>query len=140
MLYEIEQTTEGLLPSIQYDGCLFLCFAESSTIIFRGKQGVEKLNNLWRRAEAEGIIDENMVIKHTELAKLFELNVHYDNKHHSADEEIPSDVKLVFGKYVWKYGHFVILNKNKEITFDSLGHSYSVANGKLESMRWYYAD
>ena len=53
---------------------------------------------------------------------------------------IPSNVEVIFGKYVYIAGHFVVLNKLKQVIFDSFGISNTVKNGKLESMRWYYAD
>ena len=78
---------------------------------------------------------------HTALAnEFFALDVKYDGVHHKAEEKIPSKVQVVFGRYVWKGGHFVVLNKSKKVTFDSFGVSNTVKNGKLDTMRWYYAN
>ena len=154
MLKGIKQTDKELLKPIQDYGCLFLCFANASPLIFEGNNGRQALNNIWKQAEKKGYItgdlngdgdydeaDEAMLMKHTELAKeLFVLPVHYDGKHHKADEEIPENVSVIFGKYTYKYSHFVQLNRQKKVIFDSLGNSNTVLNGKLESMRWYYAD
>lgn len=154
MLKGINQTSPYLLPVIQSYGCLFLCFAESSPIVFEGREGCVTLNYIWQQAEKEGIITADLnkdgdydddgeaeIQNHTLLAnKYFKLDVRYDNKHHDADEPIPEDVALVFGKYVWRSGHFVVLNKNKDVTFDSFGMSNTVKYGKLKSQRWYYAN
>ena len=140
MLNGINQTSPYLLPVIQSYGCLFLCFAESSPIIFEGKEGCDTLNHIWQQAEKEGIITPDLnkdgdydddgeaeIQNHTLLAnKYFKLDVRYDNVHHSADEDIPDDVVLVFGKYVWRSSHFVVLNKTKDVTFDSFGMSNTV--------------
>lgn len=82
---------------------------------------------------------EAEIKNHNALAnEFFALNIRYDDKHHKADEKIPSSVSIVFGKYVYKSGHFVQLNKSKKVIFDSFGTSNTVLNGKLETMRWYY--
>lgn len=108
---------------------------------------------MWLEAVQKGIITSDLngdgdyddngeaeIQNHTALAKMFGLGVRYDGKHHDPTELIPSKVKFIFGRFKWKYGHFVVLNKNKEVTFDSLGKSLTVQNGFLESTRWYYAD
>lgn len=154
MLKGIQQTNPHLLPVIQSYGCLFLCFAESSPILFAGEEGCLVLNKIWEQAEAEGIISTDLnrdgdydddgeaeIQNHTELAnKYFKLDVTYDGKHHDADEIIPDNVALVFGKYVWKGGHFVRLNQKKDVIFDSFGKSNTIKNGKLKSMRFYYTN
>ena len=154
MLKGIKQTDSTLLPVIQKYGCLFLCFAEASPLIFSGEKGRQALNKIWTEAEKRGYISPDLnrdgdyddsgeaeIRNHNALAnEFFALDVKYDGKHHPADEKIPSDVKIVFGKYAWKGGHFVIINKSKRITFDSMGESNTVKNGKLDSMRYYYAN
>ena len=152
MLIGIKQSDRQLLPQIQKWGCLFLCFAEVSPLIFNGSNGREALNKIWKEAVKKGYITgdlncdgdcddngESEIQNHTALAnEFFALDVKYDNVHHKAEEKIPSKVKIVFGKYVWKGGHFVVLNKSKKVIFDSFGTSNTVKNGKLESMRFYY--
>ena len=154
MLKGIKQSDKELLPVIQDYGCLFLCFAEASPLIFEGSNGRKALNKIWTEAEKKKYISSDLnhdgdyddsgeaeILNHNALAnEFFALSVRYDNKHHKAEEKIPSSVKIVFGKYMWKYGHFVVLNKNKKVIFDSFGISNTVKNGKLESLRWYYAD
>ena len=153
MLKGIKQSDKELLPVIQEYGCLFLCFAYASHMIFEGSSGRKALNKIWKEAEKKGYISGDLnhdgdydddgeaeIQNHTALAnEFFALPVKYDNIHHKADEKIPSSVAVVFGRYVYKYGHFVVLNKSKNVTFDSFGTSNTVKNGKLESMRWYYA-
>jgi hypothetical protein len=140
MLKGIKQTDKELLKPIQDYGCLFLCFANASPLIFEGNNGRQALNNIWKQAEKKGYItgdlngdgdydeaDEAMLMRHTELAReLFALPVHYDDKHHKADEEIPENVSIIFGKYTYKYSHFVQLNRQKKVIFDSLGNSNTV--------------
>ena len=152
MLKGIKQSDKELLPVIQDYGCLFLCFAEVSPLIFEGSNGRKALNKIWTEAEKKKYISGDLnhdgdyddsgeaeILNHNALAnEFFALSVKYDNKHHKAEEKIPSSVKIVFGKYMWKYGHFVVLNKNKKVIFDSFGISNTVKNGKLESMRWYF--
>lgn len=154
MLKGIKQSDRQLLPEIQDWGCLFLCFAEASPLIFEGAEGRKALNKIWTEAVKKKYITGDLnhdgdcndageaeIQNHTALAnEFFALDVRYDGVHHKADEKIPSKVVLVFGKYVYKGGHFVILNKTKKVTFDSFGISNTVKNGKLESMRWYYAN
>lgn len=154
MLKGIKQSDKELLPVIQDYGCLFLCFANASPLIFEGSKGRQALNKIWIEAEKKGYISGDLnhdgdydddgeaeIQDHNKLAnEFFALDVHYDNKHHKADEKIPSSVVVVFGRYVYKYGHFIQLNKSKKVIFDSFGTSNTVLNGKLESMRWYYAN
>ena len=152
MLNGIKQYDSRLLKVIQKYGCLFLCFAEQSPINFEWEEGIKKLNSLWKEATEKGIISDDLngdgdyddageaeIIDHNALAKLFNLNVRYDGIHHDADESIPKEVSFVFGQFFWKGGHFVIINKRKEVTFDSFGYSNTVKNGTLKSMRYYYA-
>lgn len=152
MLKGIKQSDKELLPVIQDYGCLFLCFAEVSPLIFEGSNGRKALNKIWIEAEKKKYISSDLnhdgdyddsgeaeILNHNALAnEFFALSVRYDNKHHKAEEKIPSSVKIVFGKYMWKYGHFVVLDKFKTVKFDSFGISNTVKNGKLESMRWYF--
>lgn len=152
MLKGIKQSDKELLPVIQEYGCLFLCFANASPLIFEGRDGRKALNKIWTEAEKKGYISGDLnhdgdyddsgeaeIQNHTALVnEFFALSVKYDGKHHKADEKIPSKVQIVFGKYVFKFGHFVQLNKTKKVIFDSFGKSNTVANGKLESMRFYY--
>ena len=154
MLKGIKQSDKELLPVIQEYGCLFLCFAQASPLIFEGSEGRKALNKIWTEAEKKGYISGDLnhdgdyddsgeaeIQNHTALAnEFFALSVKYDNTHHKADEKIPSKVLIIFGKYVWKGGHFVVLNKSKKVTFDSFGMSNTVKNGKLESMRFYYVN
>ena len=141
MLKNIRQTDIELLENIRENGCLFLCFAEVSPLVFVEQNGRKALNKIWKEAVKKGYISEDdNILKHTELAnEFFALDVRYDDRHHKADEEIPENVAFVFGRYFYKYGHFVVLDSNKNVIFDSLGKSNTVKNGKLESMRWYYA-
>lgn len=154
MLKGIKQSDKGLLPVIQSYGCLFLCFAQASPLIFEGAEGRKALNKIWTEATKKGYISGDLnhdgdydddgeaeIQNHNALAnEFFALDVRYDGTHHKADEKIPSKVKVIFGKYVWKGGHFVVLNKSKAVTHDSFGKSNTVKNGKLDSMRWYYAN
>ena len=154
MLKGIKQSDKELLTVIQKYGCLFLCFANASPLIFEGSNGRKALNKIWQEAEKKGYISEDRnhdgdydddgeaeIQNHMVLAnEFFALSVRYDNIHHKADEKIPSNVAVVFGHYVFKFGHFVQLNKSKEVIFDSFGVSNTVKNGKLDNMRWYYAD
>ena len=142
MLVNIRQTDIELLENIRENGCLFLCFAEVSPLVFVEKNGRKALNKIWKEAVKKGYISEDdVILRHNEIAnEFFALDVRYDDRHHKADEEIPENVAFVFGRYFYKYGHFVVLDKNKNVIFDSLGKSNTVKNGKLESMRWYFAD
>lgn len=153
MLKGINQSDKELLPVIQEYGCLFLCFANASPMIFEGSKGRQALNKIWTEAEKKGYISGDLthdgdydddgeaeILNHNALAnEFFALDVKYDNLHHKASEPIPSSVAVVFGRYVYKFGHFVQLNKSKKVIFDSFGTSNTVLNGNLESMRWYYA-
>ena len=83
---------------------------------------------------------EAIVLSYKGLLNIFNIDAIYDNKHHSSIEEIPSNVKFVFGQFYFKSSHFVIINKAKKVIFDSFGASNTVMNGKLISMRWFYAN
>jgi hypothetical protein len=153
MLKGILQSNRELLPVIQDYGCLFLCFAQSSPLIFEGSEGVKALNKIWTEATKKGYISgdinldgdfddsgEAEIKNHEALAnEFFALDIRYDGTHHKSEEKIPSSVLLVFGKYTYKDSHFVVLNKRKKVTFDSFGKSNTVLFGKLDTMRWYYA-
>ena len=155
MLKGIKQSDKELLTVIQDYGCLFLWCAHATPMNYEGSSGRKALNKIWKEAEKKGYISGDLnhdgdydddgeaeIINHTALAnEFFALPVKYDNIHHKADEKIPSNVAVVFGRYVFKFGHFVQLDKTKKVIFDPLGKSNTVANGKLKSMRWYfYAD
>lgn len=154
MLKGIKQTDKELLPVIQDYGCLFLCFANASPLIFEGSSGRKALNKIWLEAEKKKYISGDLnhdgdyddsgeaeIQNHTALAnEFFALSVRYDGKHHGANEPIPKDVAVVFGRFVFKFGHFAQLDKSKNVIFDSLGKSNTVKNGRLESMRFYYAE
>lgn len=154
MLKGIKQSDKELLPVIQKYGCLFLCFANASPLIFEGSEGRKALNKIWKEAEKKGYISSDLnhdgdyddigeaeIQNHTALAnEFFALDVRYDNTHHKADEKIPSKVAVVFGRFVFKFGHFVQLDKSKKVIFDSFGKSNTVLNGKLESMRFYFTN
>ena len=112
------------------------------------------MNKIWKEAEKKGYISSDLnhdgdyddigeaeIQNHTALAnEFFALDVRYDNTHHKADEKIPSKVAVVFGRFVFKFGHFVQLDKSKKVIFDSFGKSNTVLNGKLESMRFYFTN
>lgn len=154
MLIGITQKDERLLPVIRKYGCYFLCLAEASPIVFEGDEGCKSLNKIWTVATEKGFIsgdlngdgdfddDGEAEIQNVNAIchGFFNLHVSYDNIHHDAEEEIPQEVRLVIGQYFWKGGHFIILNHNKAVTFDSLGVSNTVKYGKLKTMRWFYAD
>lgn len=154
MLKNINQHSKELLDDINTYGCLFLDFAESSPILFEGKIGCLMLNKIWTNAVDDKVIsgdlngdgdvddwNESIILDHTALARnYFNLKITYDGIHHKSNERIPLNVYLVFGAYKYKYTHFVILNKRKEVTFDPIGYSNTVKYGKLDTMRWYYAD
>ena len=140
MLIGINQNTSGLLRAIRSNGCLFLCFANESPIVFEGSVGVKVLNALWEAAKDSGVINsDDELVDHNALANnFFGLKLKYDGEHHDAYEDIPEDVAFIVGKFVWKYGHFVIINRDKKVIFDPLVKSNSVQYGALQSMRWYY--
>ena len=153
MLIDIKQSDKGLLPVINDYGCLFLCFAYASPLIFKGEEGRKALNKIWTEATKKGYISGDLnkdgdfdddgeaeIHNHNALAnEFFAMDVKYDGIHHKADEKIPSKVKVVFGRYVWKGGHFVVLTKSKSISCDPMGKSNTVMNCRLDTMRWYYA-
>ena len=60
MLHGIKQTDHRLLHDIQKYGCLFLCFAQVSPMIFSGDFGVLALNELWKKCIKEGIISGDL--------------------------------------------------------------------------------
>lgn len=154
MLVGITQKDTRLLPVIQKYGCYFLCLAEASPIIFSGESGCQHLNDIWTEATEKGFItgdlnldkdfDDAGEAEIQDVNKIcheyFNLYLSYDGKHHRAEEEMPSSVRLAIGQYYWKGGHFIILDHKKAVTFDSLGVSNTVKYGKLKTMRWFYAD
>ena len=154
MLKNINQAHPLFLRAIQSYGCYFLCLAEASPIIFKGDEGVQRLNGIWAKATELGYISgdinhdgdvdddgEAEIQNPTELAKrFFNLNVRYDGKHHLAEEIIPPEVKIIIGQFWFKGGHFVLINRLKKVIFDSYGKSNTVKNGYLKTMRWFYAN
>ena len=101
MIKGIKQSDKELLPVIQEYGCLFLCFANASPLIFEGSNGRKALNKIWTEAEKKGYISGDLnhdgdyddsgeaeIQNHTALAnEFFALSVKYDGKHHKADEK-----------------------------------------------------
>ena len=154
MLKNIKQSDILFIKPIRNYGCYFLCFAQASPIIFKGEEGIQRLNGIWAKATEDGLISgdinhdgdvdddgEAEIQKATELArKYFNLNIKYDGIHHDGKELIPANVKLIIGQFWWKGGHFTIINRLKKVTFDSYGESNTVKNGYLKSMRWFYAN
>ena len=59
MLKGIKQSDKELFPVIQKYGCLFLCFANASPLIFEGSNGRKALNKIWKEAEKKGYISED---------------------------------------------------------------------------------
>ena len=144
MLIGINQNTKELLSEIRDYGCLFLCFAYSTKAVFEGKDGVERLNRMFRALQETGCINNSdtdpYVKDHQGVADAFALYATYDNMHHKAEENIPDGVSCVFGRYVYgNIQHFVVLNKDKSVKYDPLIYSKAVTKGKLKDMRWYYA-
>lgn len=153
MLKGILQSDKGLSIEIRLYGCLFLCFAEQSPVVFRGEKGRDRLNLLWELAVRNGWITGDLngdgdvddageaeVRDHDALARLFALHARYDGQHHDPAERIPPEVLFVFGCYRWKGTHFVNIDKKLNVTHDPLGSSNTVRNGALVSTRWYYAE
>ena len=60
MLKGIKQSDKELLPVIQDYGCLFLCFAEVSPLIFEGSNGRKALNKIWTEAEKKKYISGDL--------------------------------------------------------------------------------
>lgn len=154
MVRNIKQTDKRLLPEIQNWGCLFMCFAEVSPLIFDGAKGCEALNNIWKQAIVKGYISGDLnhdgdldddgeaeILNHSALANtFFALSVKYDSVHHKSGEDIPSKVVFAFGRFVYKYGHFVVINRKKKVIYDPMGQSNTIKNGKLDTMRWYFSN
>ena len=81
MLKNIKQTDSELSPVIQEYGCLFLCFAQVSPLIFEDSNGRKALNKIWKEAVKKGYISkEDIILKHNEIAnEFFALDVKYDD-------------------------------------------------------------
>lgn len=153
MLKGITQSDSRLIKPIQTYGCYFLTLAQASSIIFKEDEGCQRLNGIWVKATELGVISgdinhdgdvddegEAEIQNVTRLIQdFFNLQLCYDGKHHTADEAIPANVKLVIGQFWWKGGHFVLLNKSKKVTYDSYGKSNTVKNGYLKTMRFFYS-
>ena len=153
MLKNINQAHPSLLQAIQSYGCYFLCLAEASPLVFKGDEGVQRLNGIWAKAIELGLISgdinhdgdvdddgEAEIQNPTEIARrFFKLNIKYDGVHHEGNEPIPNKVKVIIGQYWFRGGHFVLLNRLKNVTFDSYGESNTVRNGYLKTMRFFYS-
>ena len=140
MIKNIQQYNVNLLPCIQKYGCLFLCFAYVSPMTFEDVTGERALNYLWLQAEEKKIIVDNEVKDHNGLARLFGLDVKYDDKHRNPEEHLPKNLAFLFGCFYWTGTHFVVLNRRLEVEFDPLKYSNTVKYGFLKSTRWYYAN
>lgn len=72
MLKNIRQTDIELLKNIRENGCLFLCFAEVSPLVFVEKNGRKALNKIWKETVKKGYISEDdNILKHTEQLQVF---------------------------------------------------------------------
>lgn len=138
MLVGILQSDKRLDTSIQKYGCLFMSLAYSSPVCYEGANGVEKLNKIWQVCHSKGYINPaDIILSHEKVAEKLGLKVKYFDKHYEATVAVPEDADIVIGQYLWLHTHFVVLNKRKEIVFDPLGKSNTVAKGKLVSLRFY---
>lgn len=153
MLKGINQKDLRLLKRIRDYGCLFLCFANKSPVVYKGDSGTNKLNQLYKQAEKLGYISGDLngdrdyddegeaeILDHNGLLSLFHIDAHYDGIHHDATEIPGEDVLFSFGKFFWKSPHFVEIDRDGEVIFDPLDKSNTVRNGTLVSRRFYYAN
>lgn len=153
MLKNIYQTDKGLLEPVRKYGCLFLCYAYASPVLFEGVSGRRSLNRIWCQAIEEGYISGDLnedgdyddereaEVQNPEgLLKLFLIEAKYYG-HEAKPSDFPKEkVSFIFGKYVWKGTHFCVIDKSDKILYDPAGHSYTVKNGKLAQRRYYYAN
>jgi hypothetical protein len=138
MLIGILQSDKRLDASIQKYGCLFLCLAHASPVEYTGEHGVDKLNKIWQHCHKKGYISTaDIMLSHAKVAEALGLKVRYFDKHYEPTASIPENVDLVIGQFLWLHTHFVLLNKQKQVIFDPIGKSNTVAKGKLVSLRYY---
>ena len=87
MLKNIRQTDIELLENIRENGCLFLCFAEVSPLVFVEKNGRKALNKIWKEAVKKGYISEDDIILMT---------VHGETKAYKPIEESDGSWDMVY--------------------------------------------
>ena len=143
----IYQKDPVLNPVIQKYGCLFL------SILYHAPKTITEAdaNVIWDLCVQRGIITgdlnadgdfddigEAVLKSHQKLLDILEIPARYDNKHHTAEEEIPDGVLFAIGGFKYNILHFVNIDKDKRVVNDPLRNSLSVSMGKLETMRWYW--
>lgn len=139
------QTDFRFLPIIQKYGCLYLCLYQASNKILSHKQ----LNDNWIELTKRGVISGDLngdgdfddageaeIFNHNAVCESFGLNVHYRNEHSLITANL-DNAQIIIGKYTYKYSHFVLLDNQLKIIYNSLKHSISVEKGKLMSLRIY---
>jgi len=153
MIKNILQSDSALIEPIRKYGCLFLCLAYTSPVLFDGQKGCAKLNSLWKEAERKGYISGDLnkdgdyddageaeVQTHDGLLSLFGIKAKYHG-HTSNPSDYPNEkVNFIFGVFKYSITHFVVINGKDDVIYDPAGHSYTVKHGKLVQRRYYYAD
>jgi hypothetical protein len=144
----IYQKDTALKPEIQKYGCLFLSLVYHSPLDI----GARRANVLWGECVKRGIItgdlnddgdvddpDESVLRDHQGLLDLLAIPCAYDGIHHRPEEDVPAGA-IAVGGFRWKFLHFVCIDQGKRVVYDPLKNSLSVANGKLDTMRFYFPD
>jgi len=143
---KIKQTDKGLKKDMNKYSCYFMSIAYAV-----GKEfTAEELNYIWDKCISLGYIsgDQNFdndlddkgeaeIQDPNGVAKLLGAKLIYINQHVLPTQAIP-DSCYAIGRFFnprTGFGHFVVIDKNKNVVYDPLGNSITVRDGYLESMR-----
>ena len=144
----IKQTDGRLDPYIQKYGCYFLSLAYSVGKAF----SPDELNVMWNKCISLHYIsgdlnndgdkddaNEAIIINPNGVCKVLGAKLIYVDRKFPAILDVPTDhyaIGCFYNPYT-RYRHFVVINEQKQVIFDPIPNSNTVAKGYLESMRIY---
>lgn len=127
------QTDEKHSSTIQKYGCLF----KSIGYFSKKDISVEEQNNIWDRLVRNGAISlDSVILNHDAVADALGSDIEYLDAHFPPDTPIPTNC-VAIGCFKWKYTHFVVLDRKKNVVYDPIPNSNTVKNGHLISLRLY---
>ncbi|ACJ73352.1 conserved hypothetical protein (plasmid) [Borreliella afzelii ACA-1] len=128
-------------------GCYFLCILFIALVVKEIKNGVEKcfdcfeidllfkglVNKSCLRGDNAYVNSPNSIFVNLGIDE----DIYFDEKHYPSSY-VPEKSDILIGKFKdtnSSYYHFVLLDNDRSVIWDSLGNSKTVSNGSLDSLR-----
>lgn len=139
------QTDKRHSSVIQKYGCLF----KSIGYFSKKDISVEEQNSIWDMLVRNGAITgdlngdgdvddelESTIMNHDAVAEALGAEIEYLDAHFPPNIPIPTNC-VAIGCFKWKYTHFAVIDKKKNVIYDPIPNSNTVKYGVLESIRLY---